>query len=291
MATNGDLSGVILNPDNKKRISASKRWCFTLNNYTEEEYGDILQTIKEKCKIYIIGKEIGEQNKIPHLQGYIEFNENRRPLETFKIKRIHWEKAKGDKIENYKYCSKQGVYITNFSIKEITPKTYEPLIIINELKGWQSQMNEIIKEEIKNRDFRKIHWIYDPIGGRGKTSLIKYLDINYISVISTVSNKSDVATLIRGRFYDEKDKPIEDINKGWLMLFNFQKDYDYNKLNYDTLESVKDGLITATKYRGKTLNFNSPIVIIMANERPLNLINKRIKVYEFDNDENLIEIN
>jgi len=106
-----------------------------------------------------------------------------------------------------------------------------------------------------------------------------------------VSNKSDVATLIRGRFYDEKDKPIEDINKGWLMLFNFQKDYDYNKLNYDTLESVKDGLITATKYRGKTLNFNSPIVIIMANERPLNLINKRIKVYEFDNDENLIEIN
>lgn len=287
MATNGDLSGVILNPDNKKRINASKRWCFTLNNYTEEEYGDILATINEKCEIYIIGKELGENNKIPHLQGYIEFKTNRRPIETFKIKRIHWEKAKGDRNENFKYCSKQGDYIANFKNDE---KTYEPLIIINELKGWQDKLNNIIIEELKNRDFRTIHWIYDPLGGKGKTSLIKYLDTKFICVISTVSNKTDVATLIRGRFYDEKDKPIEDINKGWLMLFNFQKDYDYSKLNYDTLESIKDGLITATKYRGKTLNFNSPIVIIMANERPLNLINKRIKVYEFNEIDELIEL-
>jgi len=287
MATNGDLSGVILNPDNKKRISASKRWCFTLNNYTEEEYGDILTTIKEKCEIYIIGKELGENNKIPHLQGYIEFKTNRRPIETFKIKKIHWEKAKGNRNDNFKYCSKQGDYVANFKNDD---KTFEPLIIINDLKGWQAKMNNIIIEEIKNRDFRKIHWIYDPLGGKGKTSLIKYLDTKFTCVISTVSNKSDVATLIRGRFYDEKDKPIEDINKGWLMLFNFQKDYDYSKLNYDTLESIKDGLITATKYRGKTLNFNSPVVVIMANERPLNLINKRITVYEFNEIDELIEL-
>ena len=74
------------------------------------------------------------------------------------------------------------------------------------------------------------------------------------------------------------------------MLFNFQKDYNYDKLNYDTLEAVKDGLITATKYRGKNLNFNSPVVVVMANKLPLIDINKRIKVYEFNEMDQLIEL-
>jgi len=104
------------------RINPSHAWCFTLNNYTENELGALVQlfsTLSDKY-FYIVGEEVGA-NGTPHLQGYIEKKTGRfRPLPLFAVNRdgsqcMHFEKAKGNRSQNYKYCSKENKFITNIS--------------------------------------------------------------------------------------------------------------------------------------------------------------------------------
>ena len=102
------------------RINPAKAWCFTLNNYTENEYGALVQLFSSVADKYffIVGKEVGASGT-PHLQGYIEKKTGRfRPLPMFEVKRnntqcMHFEKAKGNRAQNYKYCSKEGTFETN----------------------------------------------------------------------------------------------------------------------------------------------------------------------------------
>lgn len=88
----------------------SRRWCFTLNNWTEVEMSQCLTEFDS----FIIGQEVGE-NGTPHLQGYVEFK-NQKDLSCLKkiLSRAHWEKAKGSRGDNIAYCSKGGIYNTTF---------------------------------------------------------------------------------------------------------------------------------------------------------------------------------
>jgi len=54
--------------------NAAKNWCFTINNYTEDELelmSDLSTRIPNEISYLIIGKETGE-NGTPHFQGYIQ---------------------------------------------------------------------------------------------------------------------------------------------------------------------------------------------------------------------------
>lgn len=89
-------------------MSMSKRWCFTLNNYTPEEG---VALAEQECVYVIIGKEVGDQGT-PHLQGYIVFKSNKRLSAVKKINsRCHWEIAKGTTEQNVAYCSKDGDFV------------------------------------------------------------------------------------------------------------------------------------------------------------------------------------
>lgn len=71
---------------------------------------------------YIVAKEVGEEGT-PHLQGYITSNKKFRPLPRFSVKRDGVEctrffKAKGNSVQNYRYCAKDGNFVSNM------PKPY-----------------------------------------------------------------------------------------------------------------------------------------------------------------------
>lgn len=90
-------------------MSQSKRWCFTLNNWTQAEYEAIVDTV---CVYQIVGKEIGESGT-PHLQGYIVFKNAQRLVAVRRIAaRAHWETAKGSTAQNVTYCGKDGNFTT-----------------------------------------------------------------------------------------------------------------------------------------------------------------------------------
>lgn len=87
-------------------MSQSKYWCFTLNNYTDDE----VEAIKQGEHTYLImGREMGTMGT-PHLQGYVEF-ETRKRLTGAKnalgCNRAHMEAAKGNHAQNKIYCTKE----------------------------------------------------------------------------------------------------------------------------------------------------------------------------------------
>lgn len=86
-------------------MSQVRNLCFTLNNYTDDEYKSLAMI---DCKYMIIGKEVGEE-KTPHLQGYVEFNTPKRLTTLKKINnRIHWEARRGTAEQAATYCKKEG---------------------------------------------------------------------------------------------------------------------------------------------------------------------------------------
>jgi len=86
----------------------STRWCFTLNNFTPDEYANIK---KLECKYSVIGKEVGDHGGTPHLQGFIIF---KKKLSLSGVKKLlpraHLEVAKGTSVQAADYCKKDGDY-------------------------------------------------------------------------------------------------------------------------------------------------------------------------------------
>lgn len=91
-----------------------RRFCFTLNNYSEDEYRNIVKQAEEQCSYAIVGKEVGEKGT-PHLQGFFNLKD-RKKLRLPGIKKLlgarcHVENARGDDLANQKYCSKEGSFV------------------------------------------------------------------------------------------------------------------------------------------------------------------------------------
>lgn len=133
-----EVTGDFGNSSDKIPSVRSRKWCLTLNNYSKNEYDELLSQCHSKKWKYIFGKEVGEENMTPHIQGYIEHDEAIR-LSTLKkiCKRGHFEKSKGSRDQNYNYCCKDGEFETNL------PK---PIIKCKNVKEAREKVLEEIQE-------------------------------------------------------------------------------------------------------------------------------------------------
>lgn len=242
MNNNGNIGNS--SSGNTKRTTPSKRWCFTLNNYTEKEYTDIIGIFGNNK--YIIGKEIGKEGT-PHLQGYVDFSTKKRPLEIVGLtKRIHWEKAKGSEDDNLTYCAKDlSFVIHNMKIKK-------PLKILKEeqLYKWQKDIVEIVKTE---PDDRTIYWFWEPKGNTGKTTFMKYLMAKYGAV--PIEGKKNDILYCAAEF--ESD----------IYIFDFERSME-EYVSYAAMEKIKNGAYMCSKYESKPILRNSPHIICFANFEP-----------------------
>lgn len=227
-----------------------RKWCFTLNNYTKKEFNDIKTYLSKGNKLWIVGEEIGEEGT-PHLQGYIEAKSVIK-FTTLKNlnNRLHLEKAKGDKWDNWNYCSKEGKYECNYEpIKKKLLKKYEKI----EWKEWQQQILNIIKEE---PDERIINVVVDEIGNKGKSFLCKYIYLTNECIIAD-GKKDNIFNQIKTKLDEEKEFKII-----LLDIPRHNKDY----INYGCIEQIKNGLIYSGKYEGGDCLFDNVHVIIFSNE-------------------------
>lgn len=181
--------------------SRAKRWCFTLNNYTNEEEQKIQEA---NCEFLIYGHERGE-NGTPHLQGYITFT-TRKCFNTMKRllgDRAHIEVARGSVMANIDYATKEDnehYFIKGEAPKEASEKgaqatkrkweearqaakegRFEDIpsdLWIRYRNSWKTEyQEEVNKNTTEIRDFNlKDHffWIWGPTG-TGKSHLARAL--------------------------------------------------------------------------------------------------------------------
>jgi len=227
-------------------INPAKKWVFTLNNWSDDEYHSICSICSKLCDFTLIAKEVGAEGT-PHLQGYLEFIKKDRPMSVFKDnKRIHWDKAKGNRQSNIVYISKQNLV---FSIG--LPK---PIKIITELRPFQRDIETLILTE---PDDRTIHWYYDAVGNIGKSAFIKYCVVKHSVCYIAGGKYSDIMNIIFNTDMDRINCVMLDIPRA-----------NEGNVSYASLESIKNGLISNTKYETGTKVFNSPHVVVFANFAP-----------------------
>jgi len=251
--SSGEEGNIISSSSSLKQISPSVKWCFTLNNYTDDEISSIVPLFKEFCKIAFFAKEVGESGT-PHLQGYCEFKSKKRPISVFgsTTNRIAWAKAKGDMKSNLKYCSKEGSLFFSIGIPKPV-RTINPNMFYN----YQQEIYDMIQEE---PDDRTINWYWEADGKTGKSSFTKYLCVHHNAIV------------LNGKATDCFNAVLEYMNTNngnspEIIIYDIprcQADY----VSFQAIEKIKDGCFYSGKYEGGMCLFNPPHIICFSNYFP-----------------------
>lgn len=240
------------------KLQRARRWCFTLNNYTNEDLSQLSKYFEQTTDFYIIGKEIGESGT-PHLQGYFERKQQVR-FDTLKkiMPKCHLEKAKGNRLSNVEYCSKTNDYIAkeaNNRENRILKNRYSNIV----WKPWQQKILSFL-ELGPATNSRDIYWYWEPTGNVGKTFLCKYLCIKYDAIIAS-GKKDDIFNQVKNWLDANKDKDP------FLILIDIPRS-SQGSISYGAIEACKNGLMYSGKYEGGKCVFDWPHIIIFSNDEP-----------------------
>lgn len=125
---------------------------------------------------------------------------------------------------------------------------------------WQVHLDTELENE---PDPRKIIWYVDPPGGAQKSEFVKWMrwkDPSKFYVVTQFSGSSNAATIM--------DSAIESGWKSHCLFIDFPRDFVDNSV-YAPLEMIKNGDITSTKYKGRTVEFEKkPHVVVFSNWWP-----------------------
>ncbi len=241
----------------KPHPSASKRWCFTWNNYSEEQFVQLVQVfglMELDGADWIIGREVGESGT-PHLQGYVRAKKRWRPSQLGNWwNKAHWEKCKGTHEQNVKYCAKEGNYT-----KSAGTEVRRPIAQIEtaDLRPHQVAIAEQFKEPEDPKFGRKIHWFYEKQGGWGKSVLATYM-VDQMGAIEVGGGAKDCFFGLVAAM-EKRDVPI-------VIFYIPMCQLGY--VSYQAIEKIKDGKFFSSKYESGMVRFNRPWVICFANEEP-----------------------
>lgn len=271
-------------------------WCFTLNNWTEEEY----EAINALDVTYlVVGKEVGE-NGTPHLQGFVQFHtvKRMRAVKEAIGKRAHVEPMRSNSEAAAKYCRKDSEYVEKGELVTMGARTdlkevvlalvdgtdpedmleYGATYLFNK-RSLDDQAEEILNKRMKKR--ARDAFGYDNVLLPWQEACVKNLDEqNDRKILFVVDDKGDRGKswlcewLMNEReaFWISEGLEVRDIAYAYkgeeYITVDVEKDVNPNHVPYKILERFKNGKIWSTKYHARIKRFPKPKIVVMMNWMP-----------------------
>lgn len=273
---------------NNNLVSPSKSWCFTLNNFTKSDIDYILSVIIPFGEV-MFENEVGDEGT-PHIQGFVHFNNKKRPLEVFKMENLHtaeesptnekgWMnflKAGGTETDSWYYCTEDyrrkipgcQVYSSNYpTFRKWLKAVMKVNLLTKRIATCKYPYDKLLKHQkdvvdlVLNTepDDRSIHVWWSKKYSTGKTQTLRYLLVNHPELIVQIPS---------GKASDILNRIIEtdmDYVKAVMLNLTAEESEDYP---ISALESIKDACIACGKYKGGAKIFDYVHVIIFANRAP-----------------------
>lgn len=252
-----------------KRASPCVGYCFTFNNYTDEDIQS-LDTLYPGYVVYMVyGKEVAPTTGTPHLQGYFQLKAKARITQIHTAypftKKMAIIASNGTAEQNRTYCTKGGD-IKEFGTLLKKGSLDRFRLAINQCESWSEVLDlegtckhlnyarecwanrkpkpmegvilrdwqqQVFDELMKEPDDRTIIWVYDSKGAKGKTFLAKYLMCNHGAFYCSPGKSSDIVYA-----YDNER----------IFIYDIPRSSDEQYLNFGLLEKVKDGIMFSGKY-------------------------------------------
>lgn len=235
----------------------ARAWCFTLNNYSDEEVSTNYTQLSKYCVKFVFQEETGEQGT-PHLQGVAYFKEAKTITAVKKImkcERVHLEKCKNINA-SINYCSKTEtrtgkIYQMGIEDEE---SEIEDFLENKELYDWQKEILDILRTK---PDARTIHVIIDKEGNKGKSALCRHIMINYKRTMILCGKGADMKYAITQYIEKNKSRPKN-------ILIDLSRTCE-QFVSYQGIEEIKNGIFFSPKFKSECCIMNPPHVIIFTN--------------------------
>lgn len=278
---------------------AAKRWCFTINNFTQLEQQALVDS-SDNFDYLIFARELGDSGT-PHLQGYLILQTKLR-LRNVKalpgLARAHLEVSRGTPQEASTYCKKDGDFEEYGSLPEPTQ---------GKRTDFES-LKEFIKSSVVRPSHLEIAEEFPSLWGRYKAACINFLELFSIKpqlVTGDMRNwQRELDTIINEAPNDRQVifvvDPDGNKGKSWLTRYWFTTRDDLQRLSigkrddlafaidiskslfvfdiprgqsefiqYNILEQLKDRMIFSPKYESCTKILLSNVhVVVFMNEEP-----------------------
>ena len=124
---------------------------------------------------------------------------------------------------------------------------------------WQSQLMRYFDDP----SYRKVIWIIGRKGNEGKSFFQNYVEkffgIRRVMCTNLNTKSANINLILASQSLTCKD----------IFLFNIPRYAKIYELAYDSIEGIKDGVLSSTKYYSKTLKVKSPnTVMVFSNTSP-----------------------
>jgi len=278
-------------------MSAAKNWCFTLNNYTEDDIKRLSELVDAgKAEYLVFGKEVGDSGT-PHLQGFITLNRKGRLASVKKLigSNPHLEIAR-NVIASVQYCKKEGDWV------EFGQRTNR--------QGTRSDLDEF-KEAVKNGmlSLSEIREHHSEVYAKYTRFCLEYIDDHYPKLTLEEFELRPWQNALKNKLEQPADRrkvvfvvdEVGNSGKSWfahyytklmgdscqVMLPGKKADMAFalkpclkvlfldaprskqgEFIQYDFLEDLKNGYVFSTKYESRIKSYEPMHVVVNMNEMP-----------------------
>jgi hypothetical protein len=242
-----------------------QKFCFTLNNYTEDEYRKIREYMVSKCVYGIVGREIGELGT-PHLQGYFNLGrDGRKSFATLKKEigsRAHIEQARGSDEQNRTYCSKTGDFVEHGELQSSGKRNDLNDVAEAITKGGSVEDVALSHPSTYIKFHRGIEALHSVVASRRTRSFKTEVSV---LVGAPGSGKSRYASAKSASLGSTYYKPRGEWWDGYNGQISVVIDDFYGWLKYDDLLKITDRYPYQVPIKGGYRQFTSKYIFITSN--------------------------